>query len=476
MRYFHCPAMRSLTIFLLILVQRARGQIPPDVSYGTDGDHAGAAFATTNDGGWILAGSSGSLTDGTEMQLIKIDALGAVQWGYSHGSQFNDAAAAVRQTADGGFIACGHMVAADSMPCLALLRLDAHGAALWNRTYPHPGGASKGYDVVEADDGGFLAVGYAERRDTMDARVLKVHPDGSLQWEKRIDFNGYERGAKVLVLPDDGYTILVSDSWPSSSAESLHLVRLNAEGTTIWVATYDIGQAGEGNSLIRTSDGGYLITGGIGPIHRDVLMIRTDPEAQETWRRRHGTPYLDEVAFAAIELSNGDLLVSGSKQVSGDPGTHGSLARFDAQGFLLHERRFPQGQFSEMRAISMVDDTCWSAFGSSASMGGGTSWSVMRLLNICPSELLVEDARSPQSPPIGIHPNPASHAMRIHSPRAAFRRVQLWDSAGRIVLDAGFPETNLIELPLTGLAEGAYSVGIHASGGGIRMARLVISH
>ncbi len=420
-----------------------------------------------------MAGLAGTDSTGTDMRVIKTDPLWNVQWGWSQGSEFNDAAQAVRQAPDGGFIACGHMITPDSASALALVRLDADGGLIWARTYPHMGGASKGIDVVPAEDGGFLAVGHIERLDTMDAYALKVLADGTPQWEKRFDLGGYERGTQALVISDDGYVILMSDTWPSGLAASVHLARIDAAGETVWISTFQTGRATEANGLLRTSDGGFLITGAVGPVLRDALLIRTGSEGQLLWQEQYGAPHLDEVGFAAMELLDGGFVIGGSKQVSGDAGSHAFLARINAAGDLLLQRRFPQGIYSEVRALCSVDDTCWAAFGTSVDGFMSQPWSAMRLFIACSSDLLVEGDAS-RLPAVGLNPNPAVDWVDVSTPGKSMARIVLWDAAGRVALDTRVPSTAQHRLSLSGLAAGTFRIGLYDRDGIFQRSRLVV--
>ena len=76
--------------------QKVLGGRAPDRIYALD---------ATSDGGWILAGSTASFgKGGTDAWLVKITAEGELQWQRTYGRRGDDAAHAVRQTADGGYI------------------------------------------------------------------------------------------------------------------------------------------------------------------------------------------------------------------------------------------------------------------------------------------------------------------------------------------------------------------------------------
>ncbi|MBK7946383.1 MAG: hypothetical protein IPJ85_14240 [Flavobacteriales bacterium] len=466
--------MRPILLTSMLLASESAGQGVASTLYGTDGGHAGFALAATTDGGWVLAGKSGSIADGSELMIIKVDAQGTVHWSHSHGSPFDDEVRAVQPLADGGFIACGHIINADSMPTMVVLRLDSVGALLWERTYMYPGGASKGFDVVQAEEGAVLAVGFVQRRDTMDAIVLKFLPDGTMDWEKRFDMGGDERAVKVLAVPDDGYAVLISDLWSSLVTESAHLLRISADGETIWRASYANEGANEAHTLPAHIGRRILITGTKGFTHRDAVPIRSGPEGQELWRKTHGSLFLDEKACTAVELPNGEFLVGGSNQVIGMAGMHAVLIRFNGNGEVMNQRRFPQGDYSEIQALSLINDTCLAAFGSAVTMAGPHAWSAMRFLTVCESAFLVDENVASTSAPIGIHPNPADQVVRIRSWGKDMNRIVLWEAIGRNVFDSSFGGTQYVELSIDRLPASVYTAGVYFIDGTIRKARLAV--
>ena len=111
--------------------------------YGEGARAAGTTQATclimTNDGGYAIAG----IYNGA-VYLGKIDSSGNMQWNHTYQS---GGASAVLQEADGGYsLVCdvgneihnlwniGGYFIAESNPAIALLKTDASGNLLWNRT------------------------------------------------------------------------------------------------------------------------------------------------------------------------------------------------------------------------------------------------------------------------------------------------------------------------------------------------------
>lgn len=93
----------------LLLKVDASGDAMWSRAFGGDGHDNADAMEPTNDGGYVLAGFTESFgAPGRNMYVVKTDAEGRESWSGVFGGEEEDAAAAVCQTADGGYIVAGY--------------------------------------------------------------------------------------------------------------------------------------------------------------------------------------------------------------------------------------------------------------------------------------------------------------------------------------------------------------------------------
>jgi hypothetical protein len=147
-------------------------------SYGGTGIDIAQDIAKTEDGGYILTGSTIS-TDGdissshgeSDVWVIKIDAQGTLLWEHTYGGASFDAAESIRPTQDGGYIISGNSKSTDQDLTanagendLWLLKIDAQGTILWQQTF---GGTDLefAFDAIETTDNGLLLVGESKSTD-----------------------------------------------------------------------------------------------------------------------------------------------------------------------------------------------------------------------------------------------------------------------------------------------------------------------
>jgi predicted secreted protein len=165
---------------MLLLKLDAVGNIVWEKQYGGIGDNFASSAEQTSDGGFILAGTTGSLSAGLfNAWLLKVNATGSVEWQKEYGpiGLSNPGDFSIRPTSDKGFVLAG-TAGSDFFGLGLLVRLDPLGNIEWQRTYGSPAAF---LSVEQTSDNGFVVAG--SRRDVVsgaDAWILKVNSNGEM--------------------------------------------------------------------------------------------------------------------------------------------------------------------------------------------------------------------------------------------------------------------------------------------------------
>jgi hypothetical protein len=146
-------------------------------TYGGEKQDIPLTISQTDDGGFIIAGSTESFgVGGADVWLIRTDELGNHRWNTTFGGSLDDIGYAVQQTDDGGFIIAGSTESFGSGGAdMWLIKTDQHGNHRWNTTF---GGSLDdiGYAVQQSDDGNYVIAGCTESfgAGETDAWVIKL--------------------------------------------------------------------------------------------------------------------------------------------------------------------------------------------------------------------------------------------------------------------------------------------------------------
>ena len=162
----------------LVVKLDANGDVLWSRTIGTSNTFFRAVLGTA-DGGYIVAGIR------TSILVMKLDGAGNILWQKTYKGQF---AVAIAAASDGGYVVLGRLLtdakAGAGGTDFVLIRIDASGNALWDKTY---GGANleEPRAVWATSEGGYIAAGYTYSfgvggAPPNDAWLVKTAPNGSL--------------------------------------------------------------------------------------------------------------------------------------------------------------------------------------------------------------------------------------------------------------------------------------------------------
>lgn len=276
----------------------------------------------TTDGGYIAVGSATGNNLDLGALILKLDGAGKVQWQRTLGptgstqAYFN----AVQQTSDGGYVAIGESyVIGASYPyptSVLVASFASSGKVRWQKGFNNvdeeglPSGFEHALSGIQTSDNGYLVVGNWNKlppspfpvEDTAGALVLKLDPNGVIQWQQTYNggvycyFNGFNETCTIITAlvysthqtADGGYILAglgdleLLDSVPQVP----WLAKVDSAGNLLWhYFYYDVYSTGRPisqyfASSTLTNDGGFMALGftekndptGIG----ELYAVRTD--------------------------------------------------------------------------------------------------------------------------------------------------------------------------------------------------------
>ncbi|MEK6481832.1 T9SS type A sorting domain-containing protein [Catalinimonas sp. 4WD22] len=345
---------------------------------GSDGDGHSKAILTT-DGGYLLGGTSWSNESGDKSEaskgysdywVIKVDAQGNKQWDKTIGGNSYDQLNSTIQTPDGGYLLGG---TSDS---------NASGDKSENNKSNYP---------------------YEEN----DYWIVKIDSIGNKQWDKTIGGSGGEILRCILSTPDGGY-LLAGSSQSSSSGDKSEdykgtcedeelracnhdywIVKIDAQGNKLWDKTLGGDETDLLQSILSTSDGGYLLAGSSlsqasGDKSEnskgvfDYWIVKIDNLGNKQWDKTIGGNSYDQLNSTTQTPDGGYLLggVSGSES-SGDKSenTRGEfdywVVKIDAQGNKQWDKTIGGRSYEELSSIITTPDEGYLLAGTSRSDASG---------------------------------------------------------------------------------------------------------
>ncbi len=258
-----------------------------------------------------------------DASVIKFDPDGTVAWQTRLSFGRDTIPSSVTALQNGSYVVAGQTIPGGeniSPPCPFTALLDANGSLLWNRTlapFTSPGSTASWETVLPDASGGHLVA----KRAAESIAVTRVGADGAVLWERTVnegddaiiwdisdlwetdeeigmvyevvrtghdgifetvvatfgpdgtpaDRRTLDAFTPVLRLPDGGYVFAAfpmplegAGGWYHYGTE-LHLVLLDESGAVVRDTSVDLGEGSQVGSLFGTDGGGYIVTVTHGP-------------------------------------------------------------------------------------------------------------------------------------------------------------------------------------------------------------------
>ncbi len=231
------------------------------------------------------------------------------------GGERRDRGINLLQTRDGGYAIIGYTSSLDAVQeDIYLVRMDVQGEVLWSQTYGGEGD-DNGWDMVEAEDGGFLITGFTDSFGAggMDIYLIRTDTDGNMLWERTFGGPQNEFGWAMAPTTDGGYVLAGQTESFGKWERDGYLVKVNAEGEEIWSQTFGGDQEDRLFSIDQSTDGGFILAGtttSFGAGSRDVYLVKTNSFGELDWTQIFGEA-LDDVGHAVRQTADGGYIITG---------------------------------------------------------------------------------------------------------------------------------------------------------------------
>lgn len=503
--------MNKILYFLFFTLHTAFYSQAPGIQwqkcFGGSLAELGYSIRQTTDGGYIAAGSSsssnGQVTENhgvADYWIVKMTSTGTLQWQKSLGGSGAESASSVFQTTDGGYIATGTSNSVDGDVTgnhgdldYWVVKMDPGGNLQWQKSF---GGSNieRAESIQQTTDGGYILAGTTSSTDGdvtanhggQDYWVLKLSPDGNIQWEKSLGGSGWENAVSIQQTTDGGYIVAGSttDSLDGDITENNGLydywvVKLDTGGAIEWEKSY----GGMGDDLAysvqQTLDGGYIIAGtssdsvtGEIPTYPgipDYWIIKTDSLGNMEWNKLLGGSYHDNTQAVRPTQDGGYIIggwsVSTDGQVTGNHGNHDYwVTKLDNLGNLQWQKSLGGSNVDMLHSIEQTADGGYIMLGYTFSTNGDVSGN-HGSVDFWVVKLFSDQLNTLETPSVNktvLYPNPAKDIIFLdHLPSETM--VQITDMAGRNLLNKKYTEEK-ININTSPFTNGMYMIQVQHKG------------
>ncbi len=245
-----------------------------------------------SDGDYIFVGKNGW---GSQYSFVyKIDSGGTELWKTTHSfTQSNIRGFSVAETPDGGYLIAGSDPTNSQGELTVLLKLGSSGNIEWTQELTEEFAVK---DLIIVSDGVILW----GNADT-DSKLIKTDLLGNIVW-----VNNYPdaRAIKFVLTEDGGFGLLgsVSESFGNTD---ISLIRVNSGGEIIWENTYGSSSLDGAQDIKATEDNGFIMAGASysNPDSIGVTyLVKVDSNGVAFPNLLHGTVHYDINENCAIDM------------------------------------------------------------------------------------------------------------------------------------------------------------------------------
>ncbi|MFX1535057.1 MAG: hypothetical protein ACFFDI_12600 [Promethearchaeota archaeon] len=300
-----------------------------------------------------------------------------IPWFQTYGTHDSDEnGRRIIKTSDGDFALVGTIEREGWQGNLAdfwLVKVDATGQALWNRTYGNDE-ANENYDYGEVltnailtKDSGFALVGITKDtvpgyHDETSSWLVKTDSSGLVQWNRTYGYDvNKEYGDELIggiTQHEDGGFILTGQRRFTGDNSGLWVMKVDNNGLEEWNQTYDQ-EYSWGVGIVQVADGGVVVGGSSRAIWNgtcNFLLMKLDSNGTVQWKRIYGSP-ADQVAKAFIQTSDAGFALAGvnASRYGREPQDIW-LIKTDANGMVEWNQTYSYYDYQNCEALIQTSD------------------------------------------------------------------------------------------------------------------------
>lgn len=422
----------------------------------------GMCVAGTSDDGFVLGGYTKSFTNNDwDAVVVKFSAAGAIEWTTTIGTSEQDMALAIHALPSGDIALAGKVYDGSSLNDGLVALLQADGDLVWAKRVHDPANRTiELHGVAEAPDGGILVSG--GRWDvTNSGVVIRLEADGEVHWAKTFPA---ALGYGAASFGDEGFAVAGMAYSPSST--DMCIMRLDTAGTALWSASLPAAGQQRGSRVSRRPNGGVVLAGeqNLGTADVRWMVAAFDESGDLEWNRIVGNQATTTAGIHA-KADNGFAL-------GGTWYTSAGLALLDQDGMPCEVCGVDSLSITPA-SLSLVDYNVTMLPGGTAGTG---TWTVTDVTGGASTVCSTAGIQAPVDEyAVTVSPNPVQSILEVRLPVDwASARFELIDATGRAVLEMPFG-SNALRVDVSGLNQGPYLYRLIEEGMRFASGRLMVA-
>jgi hypothetical protein len=160
----------------------------------------------------------------------------------------------------------------------------------------------------------------------VDYWVVKLSPEGVLEWQKTLGGNNADIASGVIQSSDGGYAVVgyagsnAGDVTGSHGKFDYWIAKLTSTGELEWQKALGGSEIEYGRSMVNSGDGGYIIFGSTESTNGDAIgndggadywIVKVDSTGELVWQKSYGGS-MAEAGFAICNSNDTGFALAGN--------------------------------------------------------------------------------------------------------------------------------------------------------------------
>jgi uncharacterized delta-60 repeat protein len=260
-------------------------------------------------------------------------------------------------------------------PRIFVVKFGPNGSLVWQRIWNGTTVRGLGRTGIAIGTGGSVFVTGVSTNNGNDAVLLKFDANGTLLWERTWGGTASDEGKSVATDVDGSVYIAGTQTSFGPSSLGAFVVKFDSAGNLVWQRFAD---GTEGNAVAVGPDGSVYATGTTPRIQIgdfDLFVMKITPAGTLVWQRNYSTGTVVDPRGGMTVAPDGSIVVAGAIQATkgGIPDITALIMKLSPDGALLFDKEFggKGGENADGVAVAADDGSIY-VTGTTTSFGAGT--------------------------------------------------------------------------------------------------------
>ena len=255
---------------------------------------------------------------------------------------------------------------------LNVFALNSFAQTTFQKTFGDTAVNDIGQSILQTQDGGYLiaATRYTSGNYIESLFLIRTNSNGDTAWTRLINEPTVNYSGSQAVKTSDGGFVITGIKGGGNTFVP-YLMKMDSSGNVVWNKTY-LWYADEHiNAIVQTPDSGFLLAGYLYNGNNLVYFIRTNSSGDTLWTKSYGESFFNASVYSVRLASDGGFIAAGSIQNTNTQDVDAFLFKTDSSGNFQWATGYGDSGYDYAQQVETTIDSGYVIAGVTYSFGAG---------------------------------------------------------------------------------------------------------